>query len=161
MHITGTEPAETTSLLHKTIKKVSEDIEGFKFNTAISALMILMNHVEKTGLTRDTHLALLRLLAPFAPHLTEELWYEAGNITSIHRAKFPIFDAALAKDETVTIGVQINGKHRGEITLSPTASEEEALISVKNNVIIQEKMANQSIKKVIYVAGKILNIIVE
>jgi leucyl-tRNA synthetase len=159
-HIGDSEPAETTTLLHKTIKKVSEDIQGFKFNTAISALMILMNQVEKSGLTRDTYLAFLRLLAPFAPHLTEELWHEAGNTTSIHAAPFPVFDAELAKDNAVTIGVQISGKHRGEITVAPDADEATVLAAVHNNPDLKARIENQEIKKVIYVPGRILNIII-
>jgi leucyl-tRNA synthetase len=159
-HITDTEPKETTTLLHKTIKKVSDDIDTFKFNTAISALMILLNHVEKSGLTRSTYLAFLQLLAPFAPHITEELWEQAGHHTSIHREQYPLYDAALAQDDTVTIGVQINGKHRGEIIIARDASQTEALALVDSNEALQAKLTSQPILNVIYVPGRILNLIV-
>ncbi len=158
-HITDSKPTETTSLLHKTIKKVSDDIAEFKFNTAISAMMILMNHVEKSGLTHDSYLTFLRLLAPFAPHLTEELWHQAGNKTSIHSADFPISNPELAKDDSVTIGIQINGKMRGTITISPTASESDAMSAVASTPELAERISGAEIKKIIYVPGRILNII--
>jgi leucyl-tRNA synthetase len=159
-HIVETESKETTSLLHKTIKKVSDDIEAFKFNTAISAMMILMNQVEKTGLTRDSYLTFLQVLAPFAPHITEELWHEAGNSASVHAAEFPAYDADLAKDDTVTVGVQINGKMRGTVVLSPDASQEEAMEAVHNEAGLNERLSGKEIKKIIYVPGRILNLIV-
>jgi leucyl-tRNA synthetase len=158
-HVRDTEPKETTSLLHKTIKKVGDDIATFKFNTAISAMMIFVNQAEKTGITLHTHTDFIRLLAPFAPHLTEELWHEAGNIESIHTTEFPTFDADLAKDDTVTIGVQINGKHRGAITISPQATQEEAWEALQNTPELQGRLTTLEVKKVIYVPGRILNII--
>ena len=158
-HVKDEEPKETTSLLHKTIKKVSEDIAAFKFNTAISALMIFVNQAEKTGLTIKSHTDFLRILAPFAPHITEELWHEAGNIESIHTTEFPTFDAELAKDGTVTIGVQINGKHRGEITIPPQATQEEAWETLQNTSDLHSRIAGLDVKKIIYVPGRILNII--
>lgn len=159
-HIKDTEPEETSRQLHKTIKKVSEDIEAFKFNTAISAMMIFINLAEKNGLTLQSYDSFLRLLSPFAPHITEELWRGSGNADSIHRAAFPQFDAELVKDKEVTIGVQINGKMRGEITISPEALEEEAMECVNNNTVLAGKITGQTVKKVIYVPGRILNIIV-
>lgn len=159
-HITEEEPRETTAQLHKTIKKVSEDIEGFKFNTAVSAMMIFLNQAEKGGLSLATYDAFLRLLAPFAPHITEELWRESGNHDSIHRAGFPDYDSELAKDESVTIGVQINGKVRGEISIAPDATEEIALAAVAKNEALKGKLVGTDTKKVIYVPGRILNLIV-
>ena len=158
-HIVEKESAETTRQLHKTIKKVAGDIEAFKFNTAISAMMVFVNQVEKAGLSAASYDSFLRLLAPFAPHLTEELWTTAGNSGSVHTAEFPAYDPALAKDSEVTIGVQINGKMRGEITISPDATEAEALEAVKQNETLAEKLADQKPKKVIYVPGRILNLV--
>jgi leucyl-tRNA synthetase len=160
-HLTTEEAKETTTLLHKTIKKVGEDITTFKFNTAISAMMIFMNQAEKGGLSSDSYTSFLRLLAPFAPHVTEELWYEGGNITSIHSADFPTYDAALATDDTVTIGVQIDGKLRGEITIPVQATKDEAEIAAKQNESIQSRLSNATIKKVIYVPNRILSFILE
>lgn len=159
-HITKTETKEVTSLLHKTIKKVSSDIEEFKFNTAISTMMIFVNKAEKDGITKGSYPAFLQLLAPFAPHITEELWNEHCSTDTIHLSSWPAFDADLAKSETITIGVQINGKVRGEITMAPDATEEVAMELVQNNHILQSKMKDFAIKKVIYVPGRILNIIV-
>ena len=158
-HIVDQEPKETTTVLHKTIKKVSEDIEHFKFNTAVSSMMIFINQAEKGGLTLTTYDAFLRLLAPFAPHLTEELWRDSGNADSIHLAQFPEYAVELAKDETVTIGVQINGKVRGDVTIAPDASQEQALAAVQENPVLKEKVAVDNITKIIYVPGRILNIL--
>jgi leucyl-tRNA synthetase len=159
-HITDTETKEVTSLLHKTIKKVSTDIEEFKFNTAISTMMIYVNGAEKEGLTTGSYKSFLQILAPFAPHLTEELWNLHVEKDTIHLSSWPIFDESLVKDDTVTIGVQINGKARGEITVAPDDSEEIAMECVKNNHTIQSKIEGMTIKKIIYVPGRILNIIV-
>lgn len=157
----GEESKETTTLLHKTIKKVSEDIEGFKFNTAISAMMIFLNQAEKEGLSADSYTIFLRLLAPFAPHLTEELWAAAGNPSSIHVTEFPTHNPDLAKDETVTIGVQINGKVRGDISIAPEATETEALAAVQENPSLAKRIENNTVKKTVYVPGRILNLILD
>jgi leucyl-tRNA synthetase len=159
-HIVEIEPKETTSLLHKTIKKVSEDIEQFKFNTAISAMMIYVNEAEKNGLSNDSYNTILQLLSPFAPHITDELWNETTQTNTIHLTSWPVFDASLAKDETITIGVQINGKARGEITIAPDATEVMAMEFVYNNPMLYAKLADVTIKKIIYVPGRILNLIV-
>jgi leucyl-tRNA synthetase len=156
----GEESHETTTLLHKTLKKVAEDIEGFKFNTAISAMMIFLNQAEKTGLSKESYLAFLRLLAPFAPHLTEELWVQAGQAGSVHTAIWPTYVPELAQDKLVTIGVQINGKMRGEVTLDPQASEEEAMSLIQKNPTLEARLAGLKLQRVIYVPGKIINIIV-
>lgn len=159
-HLTDTEPESTSRLFHKTIKKVTSDITEFKFNTAISAMMIFVNHVEKEGLSKDTYEGFLKLLAPFAPHLTEELW-STDHDSSIHSEDYPEFNAELAKDDAVTIGVQINGKLRGDITISPEATEEDALNAAKENGTITERLEGADIAKVIYVPGRILNLIVK
>lgn len=155
-HISETETAEVTRQLHKTIKKVGDDIESFKFNTAVSTMMTFINLAEKDGLTDNTYRKFITTLSPFAPHLCEELWSEEK---SIHLENWPTYDAEQAKDTEVTIGVQINGKVRGEITISPTATEAEAMEAVKQNDSLQGKLTAE-IKKVIYKEGKILNIIV-
>ena len=160
-HLVEQEAKEVTSLLHKTIKKVGEDIEAFKFNTAISAMMIFVNLVEKNGLEKGSYEQFLKLLAPFAPHLTEELWQATAQSESIHNAEFPIYNPSLARDEMVTIGVQINGKLRGEITIPPTATDGEAWESVQTIDELKERLENQPVKKIIYVPGRIMNIIVE
>jgi len=159
-HITESETEDTTRLLHKTIQKVGSDIEEYKFNTAISALMVFVNAVEKTGLTESSYQAFLKLLAPFAPHLTEELWEALGETDSIHTETFPVADPALVKDDEVTIGVQINGKVRGDITLPADADEATAIAAVRDNNRLKELIGG-GVQKVIYVPGRILSIILE
>ncbi|MFT7644390.1 MAG: leucyl-tRNA synthetase [Candidatus Paceibacteria bacterium] len=159
-HIQDEEPKEVTTLLHKTIKKVTDDIEGFKFNTAISAMMILLNQAEKTGISKEGYRSFLKFLAPFAPHLTEELWAENGNMTSVHTDDWPVYISSLAQDDVVTIGVQINGKMRGEISISPKATQVEAMEEVGGNQSLLAKFDSAKIKKIIYVQGRIINLII-
>lgn len=158
-HVTESEPEEITRLLHKTIKKVRADVVEFKFNTAISALMIFINNAEKQAITQESYKLFLRLLAPFAPHLTEELWQAIGETDSVHVEPYPTYDSALTTDTEVTIGVQINGKMRGQITLAPDADEATALAAAKANPQLAQKLSGD-IKKIIYVPGRILNCIV-
>ena len=158
-HIAQEEPEAVTKQLHKTIQKVRNDIPEFKFNTAISACMVFVNLAEKEGLTSTTYEAFLRLLAPFAPHLTEELWTAAGHTTSIHLEAYPEADPALAADDQVTIGVQVNGKVRGDITIAPDADEAAALAAAKAAAGVAKWLTGEP-KKVIYKPGKILNLIV-
>ncbi len=159
-HFVEEESEETTALLHKTIKKVREDVVEFKFNTAISAMMVYINHVEKAGLTRPNYGTLLQLLAPFAPFLAEELWSKHHD-SSVHLETYPEFEENLTKDETVVIGVQINGKLRGDIELSPDATEEVAVNMAKNNAKLQAKLDSKEVVKIIYVPGRILNFILK
>jgi leucyl-tRNA synthetase len=155
------ESGTTIRQLHKTIKKVREDIEDFKFNTAISAMMIFLNVAEKEGLSNDTYNAFLRLLAPFTPHISEELWREHGKPKSVHLAPFPEYDTDLTKDAQLTIGVQINGKVRGEITIEPDATEKKAVDKAKESKQIKAKLSEGTIIKTIYVPGRILNFILK
>ncbi|MCA9361048.1 leucine--tRNA ligase [Candidatus Kaiserbacteria bacterium] len=145
--------------LHKTIKKVCDDIEEFKFNTAISAMMVYVNTVEKEGLTQTAYETFLKLLAPFAPHLTEELWYGLGYTKSIHLESYPKYEQTLVVDNEVTIGVQVNGRVRGNITISTSASEDEAIALAKTVTSIKSHITG-NIKKVIYKPAKILNIVI-
>lgn len=155
------ENEEVTKSLHKTIKKVSEDIAVYKFNTAISAMMVFVNTVEKTGLTKDSYETFLKLLAPFAPHLIEELWEVVGNSNSIHVTEFPLYDATLVLDDTAKIGVQVNGKLRGAVELSVEADETTAVAAAQAENGVAKHLEEGEIKKVIYVPGKILNIIIQ
>jgi leucyl-tRNA synthetase len=159
-HIVTDESAEVTRQLHKTIIKVGADVAEFKFNTAISAMMIFVNLAEKTGLSKTSYESFVRLLAPFAPHLTEEIWHGLGHEGSIHREAYPVGDADLARDTEVVIGVQVNGKLRGNITIAPDASENTALELARGDQQITRYVSGGTISKVIYIPGKILNIIV-
>ena len=157
-HVAATESKDITRLLHKTIAKVSEDILELKFNTAISALMIFVNAVEKEGFSQETYETFLKIMAPFAPHLTEELWHELGKVDFIHQESFPKHNPSLAKDDIVTIGVQVAGKRRGDISIAPDATQEEAITAALANLEVA-KYIEGTPKKVVYVAGRILNII--
>ncbi len=158
-HVTESESEESTRLLHKTISKVTEDIEAFKFNTAISAMMIFINHAEKQGIQEESYKAFIKILSPFAPHITEELWNTYIDQTSIHNTEWPIADPTLAKETEVTIAVQINGKLRGTISVSPDAHEDEVTSQINASEELRSKITGD-IKKVIYVPGRIINFIV-
>jgi len=111
-------------ILHKTIKKVSEDIEKFAFNTAVSSMMICLNEFEKSEVSEKDFKIFLQLLAPFAPHITDELWSLFGEKKSIHVSLWPKYDQKLLVDDEITIGVQINGKVRAELTMAADATKQ-------------------------------------
>lgn len=155
------ENKEIQRLLHQTIKKVTEDIENLRYNTAISSLMILLNEIEKTGLDKKTGEAFLKMLAPLAPHLAEELWHSSlKNKNSIHLAAWPDFDPKLIVSQETVYAVQINGKLRdtfeAEKGLSQAAAEKIALARPK----VLEFLGNIKPKKIIFVPDKIINFVV-
>ena len=159
---TAAEPASLTKLLHETIRKVGDDIEGLRFNTAISKMMIFSNALQKTPVVnRATMLAFLQLLAPFAPHLAEELWARLGETPSIQSAPWPQFDPGQLVVAEVKIVVQVNGKHRGEI-MAPAGAGQEAVVALaRQNEPIAAYLVGKSFKRIVFVPGKILNIVVE
>jgi len=162
-YVATTEPlsSEIERLVHKTIKKVTDDIEGMSFNTAISAMMILVNELYKTECRSELALKpLVQILAPFAPHLAEELWEKMRGEGLCSLAPWPKYDRNLVADDTVTIGVQVNGKMRGTIEIGVAASEEEAVAAAKDVAGVAAVLAGKNPDKVIYKAGKILNLIV-
>ncbi|MFZ1720546.1 MAG: leucine--tRNA ligase [Candidatus Moraniibacteriota bacterium] len=152
---------EVASLLHKTIKKVTEDIEELKYNTAISSLMILVNAMEKESqLPVASYQLLLQLLAPFAPHIAEEIWENMGNKESIFLEKWPEYDEEKMMEDTVTVVVQVNGRVRANLLL-PTGSTEETVKEVAlDDTNVQAHIAGKEIRKVIYIQDKILNVVV-
>lgn len=153
--------SEVGSTLHKTIKKVTEDLEELKFNTAISSLMILVNEMEKMEkIGVASYQTLLILLSSFAPHVAEELWQKLGNKKSIFLAPWPKYDAKKIVDETIKIAVQVNGKVRATIELSPTASETEAKEKALLDENVQNFVQGKTIRKFIYVPGRIINFVV-
>lgn len=154
----GTDDKNVDLLLHRTIKKVSEDIEQFKFNTAVSALMILLNETSNTP-SKETFKIFLRLLAPFAPHITEEIWREVGEEQSIHRCPWPLWDPQKIQEENVTIAVQINGKVRSVLTVSANLTVEEIERMALDLPKIKESLRGSVPKKVVVVPGKIVNIV--
>lgn len=159
-HINEQSSEETVRLLHKTIQKVTNDTKEYKFNTAISSMMVFVNHVEKEGLDQNTFETFIKVLAPYAPHLTEELWSVLEKEGSVHREVFPEAAESMLREDTVTIGVQINGKVRGQITLAADADEQTALSVAKADSDISSRLENKEISKVIYIPGRILNLII-
>lgn len=146
-------------LINQTIKKAGDDIESMKFNTSVSALMILSNELGKLDVVpRAAYETLLKLLAPFAPHLTEELWEKLGHTTSIHLEQWPAYDPTKLEGETVTVAVQVGGKTRGTVTVPRGASEKEVLEAIQNDEKLS-KLAIKSPKRVIFVSDRILNLI--
>src|SRR5690606_35848468 len=120
--------------LHKLIKKVTEDIEGMRFNTAISQMMIFINHLYKTGkVSHPTAEKFALVLSPFAPHLAEEMWSFLGHSDSLAYEKWPDFNPELAKDDVITVAVQVNGKTRGTFEVAPDISKEELFKIVKGD----------------------------
>ncbi len=146
--------------LHKCIKKVTDDIKTFGFNTAVSAMMICEKSLtDAEVLTVDDFKKFLQVLAPFAPHMAEELWTVLGEKKSIHVAGWPKFNAEKIKEDTITMAVQINGKVRGTITIAVDANQEQVQKAALEHVDIVRWLATMEVKKVIYVPGKIINIV--
>jgi leucyl-tRNA synthetase len=148
--------------MHKLIKKVTNDIDTMKFNTAIAAMMAFINDVYEYGsLTNDELVTFLKLLNPFAPHLTEEMWSNLGGDGFMSLAKWPEYDEAKTVENSVEIAVQINGKLRSTIVVSKTISKDDAILAAKNDVKIAEAIEGKQIVKEIFVPGKIVNIVVK
>ncbi|OGE83325.1 MAG: hypothetical protein A2846_04980 [Candidatus Doudnabacteria bacterium RIFCSPHIGHO2_01_FULL_49_9] len=148
------------SVLHKTIKKVTEDIVNFRFNTAVSALMILANEIEGKEINRNEVETLLKLLAPFAPHMTEELWHGLGNKTSIHLEPWPEYDEDLIKEDVMSIAVQVNGKHRSTVKVVATATEDHVKEIALADPNVKKHLEGKEVRKVIYVPEKIINFVI-
>lgn len=147
-------------ILNQTIKKVGEDIEGFAMNTAISQMMIFLNHLEsKTEVHPDYVKTLVILLSPFAPHITEELWSEMGHKKSVYFAPWPEYDKKKLVSDTIKMAVQVNGKVRSTIEVSQDEKEDQIKEIALNNKDILKWIEGKEIKKVIYVKGRVINIV--
>ena len=152
---------QISPLAHRTIKKVSEDVEVLGFNTAVSTLMIFVNDLDKREqISKEEYETLLKLLAPFAPHMTEELWSSLAHTTSIHLEVWPKFDEAKLVSDEVTIVVQVNGKVRGSFKVDKLVSENEALEKAKSMPEIQKWLGDKSVQKSVYVPQKLVNFVV-
>ncbi|MCQ2531714.1 MAG: leucine--tRNA ligase [Saccharofermentans sp.] len=160
------ENADIENKLHKAIKKVSEDIENMKFNTAIATLMALINDFYKAGsITKFDLENFIKLLSPFAPHITEEIWETLGNNpdgkTFCTMAAWPTYDESKLVDATLKIGVQVNGKVRGTVEFPADATKEEVIALAKADEKVASFMEGKELVKEIYVPGKILNFVVK
>jgi leucyl-tRNA synthetase len=147
--------------LHQTIRKVGDDVPRLSYNTAIAAMMEYVNVLRKGERVphRDEVLPLVQLVAPFAPHLAEELWERGGGGGGVFDAGWPAFDAALAADDVATVAVQVNGKTRGTVALARDAAQADALAAAMAEPSIA-KFVTGAPKKIIFVPGRLLNLVV-
>jgi len=154
-------------LTHKTVRRATEDIEHFRFNTLIAALMEMTNGLNRARdagpvdreVWNEATGALLLMLAPLAPHIAEELWERTGRPYSVHKQSWPEWDAALAREEEVTLVVQVNGKVRDRIQVAADISEERAQELASGSSLVQKHLAGKQVRRVIYVPGKLVNIV--
>jgi leucyl-tRNA synthetase len=149
------------TLMHQTIKKVSEDIESMKFNTAVSTLMQYNNELEKEPtISKESYITLVRLIAPFTPHLGEELWQILKQKGSIHTSPWPKWNKKKTVSAENLVTVSVNGKMRATISLTNGISEDEAVNLAKKIPQLQKWIAGKDIKRVVYIAGKIINFVI-
>ena len=146
--------------LHKTIKKVTDDIENFKFNTAISALMSLGNEMkERRSIQREAFEDYIKLLSPFVPHFCEELWRKIGNKPSVFYNEWPQFKEEKAKDTLVTLVVQVNGKVRSQMEVESGTNKEDVQERAKKEV--EKWIKEKKVKKTVFVKDKLINFVTE
>jgi len=158
------EPEALVRLTHKTIKGVTDDLERYRFNTAISKLMVLTSEIRSTvnggGGARGAAVALVQMLAPVAPFAAEELWREVlGEGSSVHVSAWPTYDPSLAMDETVTLVVQVNGKVRDKIDVVADISEADAEATARSSAGAQRALDGMTIDRVIVRPPKLVNIV--
>ena len=153
---------ELETEFHKTIKKVSEDIENLKMNTAIAALMSLFNAISATGKVNKAELkTFITLLNPFAPHLTEEMWELNGFEGMLNEAKWPVYDEAKCVDSSVEIAVQVNGKIRARINVAADISADQAIALAKEESAVKSDIEGKNIIKELYIPKRLVNIVVK
>jgi leucyl-tRNA synthetase len=152
---------KVVSTLHQTIKKVGDDIEEMRFNTAIAKMMELANEMTKVEkLSKENYSLFIKILAPFAPHVAEEIWEKLGNAESIFTVLWPIQDPLLAKSDTMTVAIQVNGKVRDELTVDADITEAEIKELALKSEKVQKWLEGKVPKKVIYVKGKLVSVVV-
>ena len=153
--------------LHQTMRKVHTDLERFKFNTAIAAMMELSNAMNQAwseesvdaGIWNECVGKLLLMLAPFAPHIAEELWERTGHAYSIHQQSFPEWDDALAAEEVITLVVQVNGKLRDKLQVPADVSEEEAKRLVMASERVKAHVGDKEVRRIVYIPGRLVNVV--
>ncbi|MBK9127528.1 MAG: leucine--tRNA ligase [Phycisphaerales bacterium] len=158
--ITGENDPALERLLHKTIKKVTEDFERFAFNTAIAQLIVWSNEAGKAPrLGRSQVERFLLLLAPMAPHICEELWQRLGHERSLSHEPWPTYDPALARDETAEYAIQVNGKIRARVSLPADASQDDLVAAAKSCPAVAKDLSGKAVRRVVVVPGRLVNII--
>lgn len=160
--VSESSPNSIERIIHKTIKKVSSDVEELRFNTAISAMMVCVNEMDKAEkVSKEDYLAVVTLLSIFAPHVSQDL-LEIFKIDGyISDQSWPKYDENLVVDDVVELAVQVNGKMRGNISLAPDAEESVAMEQAQQNESISKWISDGEVKKIVYVPGRILNIVVQ
>jgi leucyl-tRNA synthetase len=150
------------NILHQTIKKVTENIETMRFNTAISSIMVLVNELSKQEVISSVHYStVIQLLYAFAPHLTSEVWHEVlGNTTELDFAPWPKYNPDLIQSAEMELAIQVNGKLRDTIVVESEASEEDVKQAALASEKIQKWLDGKEPKKIIYVKGKLVSIVV-
>lgn len=150
------------ALINRTIKKVGEDIDALKANTAIAQLMILVNALyDEGGATRAEYEVLLQLLNPFVPHMTEELWQQMGHTDTLAYHEWPKYDEAKCMEQTIEIAVQVNGKVKARLNVAANIESADAIAAAKADPAVAEAIAGKTIAKEIYVKGRLVNIAVK
>ncbi len=153
--------AAELKVLHNTIKKVNQDIERLAFNTSVSAFMVCVNELGSLKCNKRSVLeTLVKLTAPFAPFISEEIWHRLGHADSIHHQDFPMHNEAFIKEDSKTYPIQINGKVRAKIDIALSATQDEVKDLVLSNEKIAEWVADKTVRKFIYVPGRIVNVVV-
>ncbi len=153
-------PASVAQKLHRTIRKVSADTEALQYNTAIAAMMEYVNEIKHGTATKELIEPLVIMLAPYAPHIAEELWSVLGHETSIFEARWPAFDERLTSAGDVEIAVQVNGKLRSRLTVPRGMAEKDVLDRVLADEAVKKFVDGQKVKKVIYVQDRLVNLVV-
>jgi leucyl-tRNA synthetase len=151
---------ELEQKLHRTIRKVSADTEALQYNTAIAAMMEYVNELKHGAASKELIQPLVVMLAPYAPHIAEELWSVLGNDTSVLEARWPAFDERLASAGDVEIAVQVNGKLRSRLTVPRGMAEKDVLSRVLADEAVKKFVDGQKVKKVIYVQDRLVNLVV-
>ena len=144
--------------MHRTINKVGDDADNLKANTAIAALMTMLNEFYDKGVNKAEYMTFLTLLNPFAPHITEELWQQMGGKGLLSIAPWPQYDEAKCAENTVEIAVQVNGKVRARVTVAADISAPEAIALAKAEPNVEKELAGKTVVKEIYVPGKLVNL---
>jgi leucyl-tRNA synthetase len=152
---------EVCSKAHQTIKKVTDDIKEFKYNTSIAAIMEFVNKIEEKGADKNNLKVLVQLLAPFAPHMAEELWQGVlGYKKSVHLSEWPRYKEEFLKSSSTTYAIQVNGKLRGTITLEANLDKKEIITLAKNDTKVAKWLKSGTIKKEIFVPNKLINFVI-
>jgi leucyl-tRNA synthetase len=159
-YVVKNEVAALESELHRTMKKVGEDIQALKFNTAIAQLMIFLNLLERTkSVGKSQWQQFLELLAPFAPHIAEELWHEGGYKKSVHVQRWPTYDETKMRQASVRMAVQINGKTRAEIEIEANSTKE--TVEQQAREAAGERLQGKTVLRTVVVPGRLVNFVVQ